>query len=294
MEAGASEPPARHAGASYAAPFDVSGHYGSAAAAGGRGVGWRRRALVGAGVAAALLLCAVLAAGDAAWGHGPAVGAGALLSEPSSSEMRSLAWKMLHSQFQREDAELQEQLGIARLPALKGIRSGVRSDVMASAMGDTAVPGLSTASSVKGAAQLRILKRYGERGQSMDNDMGFAGDTGPYSALLQTSAIVGDPSEGRVAEHVLPMLLETTSNAYADSMSANGLAANDERWPAPEARKAEESLQSQAAKAAEKIIASDHKAEEAAERQRAASQQAQILKSSIFLLTLYIVKIRGH
>ena len=128
----------------------------------------------------------------------------------------------------------------------------------------------------------------------MDNDMGFAGDTGPYSALLQTSAIVGDPSEGRVAEHVLPMLLETTSNAYADSMSANGLAANDERWPAPEARKAEESLQSQAAKAAEKIIASDHKAEEAAERQRAASQQAQILKSSIFLLTLYIVKIRGH
>ena len=49
----------------------------------------------------------------------------------------------------------------------------------------------------------------------MDNDMVFAGDAGPYSALLQTSAVVGDPSQGRVAEHVLPMLLETDGGGRA-------------------------------------------------------------------------------
>jgi len=274
----ADTPATRRAGASYAAPFEVGGQYGSApGSTSAHGApGGRRRVLVGAGVGAALLLCAVLAAGEALGGVAEG-GAGELLSPPSATEMKNLAWKALHGQFQREDAELQAQLGIAQLPSLKDISSGVSSDVMSSALGDAAVPGLASASSVKGAAQLRILKRYGERGQSMDNDMGFAGDAGPYSALLQTSAVVGDPSQGRAAEHVLPMLLETDGggrSAYADAQSANGLAANDERWPAQGARTAEAALQSQAAKAAEQLLSAEKKAEDTAEKQRAAARES--------------------
>jgi hypothetical protein len=198
--------------------------------------------------------------------------------QPSSSEMSSVAWKALHKEFQDEDAELQAQLSIAKLPALKGISSGLSSNMMSSALGDSTIAGLATASSrmgAMGAAKLRIMKRYGEKGTSMDNDMGFAGNAGPYSALLLTSAVVGDPASANKA-HSLPMLLETDGHVnteFADAMSENGLSSTDARWPSSAAKQSESQLTSEAAKAAKKLMASQAKAESLAVEQKEQQQQ---------------------
>lgn len=237
--------------------------------------------MVGAGIAAGLLCCAVAAAGDASWGHRG--GAGSLMSVPlSSADMQGVAWKALHSEFQREDAELQAQLGIAQLPALKDISSGVSNDVMSSAMGDSSIAGRGMANSRMGAAKLRIMRRYGEKGESMDNDMGFSGGAGPYSALLQTSAVVGDPTSAGSAR-ILPILFETdgeSDTTYADAMSANGLPANDARWPARAAKSAESSLASEAAKAAEQLLKSQMKARALASARREQARERLINKQA--------------
>jgi len=269
---GAQAPSTRRAGGSYSTVVDMEPAETAARGAGSR----RRRVLVASGLTCAALLCVGAAGGGTfspvAAGAGPA---SLLLGRPSAAEMNSVAWKALHSQFQREDAELQAQLGIAALPSLRHLRSGVSGEEMSSALGDTSAAGLSTRDLSKGAAQLRILKRYGERGESMDNDMGFAGDAGPYSALLQTSAVVGDPTEPGSAR-VLPMLWESgggASTEYAEAMSANGLAANDKRWPDSAAKSAAKSLQQEAAKAAQQLISSEHKARAQAEEQRMLQKQ---------------------
>ena len=269
----------RHAGSSYATPCEVerSTFYGSTSADHVGGGGKRRQMLVAGGIAAAVLLCAVAGVWDVAvrGGRSAAADADELLgSTPGAAEMSAVAWKALHKQFQREDAELQAQLNIAQLPALKDIRSGVSGPVMSTALGDTSAAGLSSVSSStrKGEAQLRILKRYGERGQSLDNSMGFSGNAGPYSALLQTSAVVGDAARGEsTAEGAMSMLLETGGGGgtdYADAMSENGLAANDPRWPSPTARSAEQSLAQSAAQAAEKLMKSEQVAAATARAQR--------------------------
>ena len=264
----------RRAGLSYSTSFDMG-----AEPAVGKGSGSsRRRAVVGCCIAGAALLCVAAAGSDALAsreGRAASGATSALLSRPSPSEMNSVAWRTLHNQFQREDAELQAQLGIARLPSLRHIDAGLSGEEMSSALGDSSDMGLSAHSLSKGAAKLRILKRYGEKGESMDNDMGFAGDAGPYSALLQTSAVVGDPSEPSTAR-TLPMLWETGGGGgteYADAMSANGLPANDARWPESAATSAAQSLRQEAAKAAQALISSEKKARAEAEEERRQQQQ---------------------
>jgi len=278
------EPSTRRTGSSHATTFDVghSGAYGSTLRepAARRS---KRRVLVAAGVAAALVLCTVAAAGNA-WGNRGSV-AGELLGRPGA-QMNSAAWRALHSQFQHEDAELEAQLGIARLPSLKDVSSGVSSDVMSSALGDSSIAGLASAGAIKGAARLRILKRYGEKGESMDNDMGFSGNAGPYAALLQTSAIVGDPMTPGSAR-VLPMLLETDPSSFADKMSENGLSANDSRWPASAAKSSDAMQLSEAAKAAQQLISSEKKAwvlsaqQEQEQRNRFLQHQARELEQKL-------------
>lgn len=248
---------------------EVGGAYGSTPAGDDSRRGRRRAAVVGAVLGAGLLFCAAAAAGDAAWRRGAwgelgeSRTAGAM---PSRAEMSSVAWKTLHAQFRREDAELQTQLGLGQLPALSDVGSGV-SATLSNVPGDAqdadgGVTGL-TATSRKGAAKRRIFQKYGEQGQSLDDDMGFAGDTGPYSALLQTSAVAEDPERAaNTAQGTdLSMLLQTNDGVdHADSMSANGLASNDPRWPAAAARKTEASFTQQAAAAASRLLSADRKA----------------------------------
>ena len=107
---------------------EVRGAYGSTPAGDDSRRGRRRAAVVGAVLGAGLLFCAAAAAGDAAWRRGAwgelgeSRTAGAM---PSRAEMSSVAWKTLHAQFRREDAELQTQLGLGQLPALSDVGSGV-------------------------------------------------------------------------------------------------------------------------------------------------------------------------